>query len=248
MINGPSLIAMTAFFNAYAQADIFGKFIFWFLFILSITSWVVLIHKIKLASKLKKMSVGIVSFFDKNKEKLLHLNVNNKLYNLHPYINLYRIMKDQTLEVLNKNKYFSQNRGSDTVYLSQADIEMIGSRVETAILQETKTFEKNMFVLSTIVTLAPFLGLLGTVWGILVTFSELQTHTIGSGNSSVLAGLSMALATTVIGLVVAIPALIAYNYLKNASKNFHGDMEEFSHSLLAKIELQYRTVQDHCHE
>lgn len=55
-----------------------------------------------------------------------------------------------------------------------------------------------------------------------------------------LSGLSMALATTVIGLVVAIPAIVGYNYLKNAGREYRREMEDFSQLLLASIELQYR--------
>jgi len=100
--------------------------------------------------------------------------------------------------------------------------------------------EKNLFVLSTIVTLGPFLGLLGTVWGILLTFSELHSRGISSSNAAMLAGLSMALATTVIGLVVAIPAVIGYNYIKNAGREYLREMEDFSQVLLSTLELQYR--------
>jgi biopolymer transport protein TolQ len=55
-----------------------------------------------------------------------------------------------------------------------------------------------------------------------------------------LSGLSMALATTVLGLLVAIPALIGHGYLKNKERETRQDMETFSHTLLAAIELQYR--------
>jgi len=97
-------------------------------------------------------------------------------------------------------------------------------------------------MLSTIVTLAPFLGLLGTVWGIALTFSNLQTHSLTSGSSAILSGLSMALATTVLGLIVAIPALVADNFLKSSVKDFMGNIENFSHRLLSTVEIQYRKV------
>jgi biopolymer transport protein TolQ len=89
--------------------------------------------------------------------------------------------------------------------------------------------------------LAPFLGLLGTVWGILTTFSEMTTQS-GGGHQAILSGLSLALATTVLGLVDAIPALIGYNYLKNTIQEFETEMGEFAHLALASIELQYRKV------
>jgi biopolymer transport protein TolQ len=102
--------------------------------------------------------------------------------------------------------------------------------------------EKDLFILSTSVTLAPFLGLLGTVWGILVTFSELQAGSSAGSNTAIIGGLSTALSTTVLGLVIAIPALIAYNYLKNNLRMFTSDMEDFLHNLISTLELQYRKV------
>ena len=90
--------------------------------------------------------------------------------------------------------------------------------------------------------LAPFLGLLGTVWGMLVTFSGLKSHAVSMANAAVLSGLSTALATTVLGLLIAIPALIAYGYLRNAVLEINRDMENFSQVLLTTIEMQYRKV------
>src|SRR4029078_12125978 len=112
---------------------------------------------------------------------------------------------------------------------------------------QVKHLEKNLYILSTTVSLAPFLGLLGTVWGILTTFSEMQSKTAGSTHQMVLGGLSLALATTVLGLLDAIPALIGYNYLKNTIRDLEVDMEGFSTEILASVELQYRQVDIHIH-
>ena len=97
-------------------------------------------------------------------------------------------------------------------------------------------------MLSTIVTLAPFLGLLGTVWGILVAFNELQGGASLGSSTALLGGLSTALTTTVLGLLIAIPALIGYNYLKNAIRSYEKEMEDFGGYLTAQVELQYRQV------
>lgn len=64
----------------------------------------------------------------------------------------------------------------------------------------------------------------------------------GNTNQMFLGGLSLALATTVLGLVDAIPALVGYNYLKNTIREFRTDMETFSHEMLTTVELQYRKV------
>jgi biopolymer transport protein TolQ len=115
--------------------------------------------------------------------------------------------------------------------------------VTATISAQNKALEKNLFMLSTIVALAPFLGLLGTVWGILVMFSGLHDGGGIGSNTSILGGLSTALATTVLGLIIAIPALVAYNYLKNHLRNYATDMDDFLTNLISQIELQYRKVE-----
>ncbi|MGE3535379.1 MAG: MotA/TolQ/ExbB proton channel family protein, partial [Parachlamydiales bacterium] len=131
---------------------------------------------------------------------------------------------------------------SAQVYLSPTDLEILETHVLTTVSAQKKGLEKNLYILSTIVTLAPFLGLLGTVWGILVTFSELHSGGSVGSNMAVLGGISTALATTVLGLIIAIPALVSYNYLKSALGNYSSDMEDFLYRLLSAIELQYRKV------
>ncbi len=91
-------------------------------------------------------------------------------------------------------------------------------------------------------TLAPFLGLLGTVWGILITFSELQNHALSNANSTVMGGLAMALGTTVVGLIVAIPALLFYNYLKTSSNRFNSELEDCAQKLISSVELHYKKI------
>lgn len=76
---------------------------------------------------------------------------------------------------------------------------------------ELLSLEKGLPLLATITAISPFLGLLGTVWGILLIFSRLQWN-VGGGLEVIAPGISQALLTTVAGLLVAIPALFFYNY------------------------------------
>jgi biopolymer transport protein TolQ len=73
----------------------------------------------------------------------------------------------------------------------------------------------------------------------------MQSQAVGSSHQMVLSGLSLALATTVLGLIDAIPALIGYNYLKNGIRDFNTEMEEFANEILASVEMQYRKVDVH---
>ncbi len=97
-----------------------------------------------------------------------------------------------------------------------------------------KGLEKGIFLLPTVASLSPFLGLLGTVWGILLTFYELRHGVVAQGNTAVMGGLATALGTTVVGLIVAIPALISYNYLRAQIRSLSLDMDNFSERLLAR--------------
>lgn len=241
---------MGQFTTAYFQADFFGKCIFLGLFILSFMCWSLLIYKIYLLQKVRKRALKFFSFIQKQKDSLLNLKpepLKSKAYfeAPEPFLEIFSVLKDKTLEILEKNHFFlnQPDEPKTSVYLSQGDIGLIESHLVTSITNQRHKLDKNLFLLSMISTLAPFLGLLGTVWGILMTFSGLQMSGNISSNSMILSGLSTALATTVLGLVIAIPALIAYSYLKNAIKTFTYEMEDFSQLLLSTVELQYRKVE-----
>lgn len=222
--------------SAYFEADFFGKCIFFGLFSLSIICWVVLIYKTLQTKRTQKNSYAFKHVLEKKQDQLLNVSVETLPVN--PFAQIYLSLKQKILEVLKKNQFFAEEK--DAIYLTRGDLDLIESHVLTTISFQTKQLEKHLFILSTIVTLAPFLGLLGTVWGILITFSELQGGASATSNAAIIGGISTALVTTVLGLLIAIPALIAYNYLRNACKYLASDMEDFLYRMLSTIELQYR--------
>lgn len=242
-------IASNPFYDAYIESDFLGKLIFIGLFLLSVISWVILLHKTWQTYQARKQSIQFYQIFQLQRQNPLsldHDSLANSNYS-NPFKDLYGVLKRHTVEILNKNRLFS-HRGNESAkkqgisYLSPSDIDFVQAHLATNIAHQTKNLEKNLFILATVVSLAPFLGLLGTVWGILTTFSEMQTQTSGSTHQMVLGGLSLALATTVLGLVDAIPALVGYNYLKNTIRDFEIEMEGFSTEILACVEMQYRQV------
>ena len=238
--------SMQPFISAYNQSDMPGKLIIWALGALSIICWIILIYKTWQAKKVKTSSQKVLALIERNKEHLL--NLDTSLFSPfmhehlpHPFPQIYFTLKDKTIEILNKKLFFLKQTGNENeVYLTSNDIDNLEQYASTAVSNQYKLLEKNLFILSTIYTLAPFLGLLGTVWGILVTFSALNSGGAAASNAAILGGISTALSTTVLGLVIAIPALISYNYLKNDLKHFSSDMENFLYQLLSILELQYR--------
>lgn len=241
-------LASNPFFDAYIHSDFLGKLIFIGLIALSVITWILLIHKVWLTQRAKKFSTQFYEAFQLQKGNPLSLECEHSFQKKfpNPFRSLYLVLKKHTLDILNKNRRFGKHSGEGGKevgsYLSPTDIDFVEAHLMATVASQTKDLEKNLFILSTIVSLAPFLGLLGTVWGILTTFSEMQTQTAGSTHQMVLGGLSLALATTVLGLIDAIPALIGYNYLKNTIADFQTEMDGFSNEILASVEMQYRKV------
>ncbi len=122
--------------------------------------------------------------------------------------------------------------------ISPIEIEEIKNLLEIGAVKELRSLESSLVVLATTTTLSPFLGLLGTVWGILKAFLSMGLEG-SAGIETVAPGIAEALITTVTGLLVAIPALVAYNYFINHLKNFAQEMESFNSEFISFLKRHY---------
>ena len=251
MLNG------NPFFEAYSQADILGKLIFLGLYALSICSWSILLYKVWITYQAKKHAFRFHESFQLQKLNPLSLDCESirKKKTINPFLDLYQVLKKQCLEVLTKNRHFTKLQNNESVgttgfgqpsvpssYLSLNDIDYVSSHLSTQVAQQVKYLEKHLIYFIYHRQPCPFFGIIRHRLGDFTTFSELQAQNIGSTHQMVLGGLSLALATTVLGLLDAIPALIGYNYLKNNIRDFATEMEGFSNEILGAVELQYRKV------
>ena len=118
---------------------------------------------------------------------------------------------------------------------------MIENALYRVVSKETSKYEEKMTLLGTIISGAPFLGLLGTAWGVMDCFGSLGGQT--SVTLQQLApGVSGALLTTVAGLLVAIPSVFGYNFLSTKIKTMSTDVENFAGLLSDKIEIESMTT------
>jgi biopolymer transport protein ExbB len=114
-----------------------------------------------------------------------------------------------------------------------ADVEKLGLKLDEAILKETPALERGIMLLKVLSVVAPLLGLLGTVTGMIKTFQAITLF--GTGDPKLMAGgISEALVTTVLGLVTAIPLLLLHSVVSTRSKNLVQVLDEQSVGLVAE--------------
>jgi biopolymer transport protein TolQ len=122
----------------------------------------------------------------------------------------------------------------DWSFFLESQFTMAKERLESVFMGVVAPFDRGILILAMISSIAPFLGLLGTVWGIMNSFYEIGDQ--GSASLPVVApGIAAALITTIAGLAVAIPALFFYNYCNNKAEEVQDEVEEFKELLTVRI-------------
>jgi biopolymer transport protein ExbB len=124
------------------------------------------------------------------------------------------------------------------VALTEAErgTEAVGEAAASAMIRERLLLERNLAYLGTVGNNAPFVGLFGTVIGIIQAFNDLSLNSTG-GAATVMAGISEALVATAVGLLVAIPAVAAFNVFQRRIKTLMGDSDALVHAVLAGLSV-----------
>ena len=171
------------------------------------------------------------------KEKKLTENEKNKLYKSLRTGNreeILRLCKDKTDSVSKSVTKIVSNMDINFAELDNSHRQVIEGIISESILEQTTELEKGMSLLGTVVNAAPQLGLLGTVTGMITAFSAL-TRNSESTARIVASGISEALYTTAFGLIVAIPALVFYNYFNRQIDIIVAEMERAALQFLSRV-------------
>ena len=171
------------------------------------------------------------------KEKKLTENEKNKLYKSLRTGNreeILRLCKDKTDSVSKSVTKIVSNMDINFAELDNSHRQVIEGIISESILEQTTELEKGMSLLGTVVNAAPQLGLLGTVTGMITAFSALTRN--GESTARIVAsGISEALYTTAFGLIVAIPALVFYNYFNRRIDVIVAEMERAALQFLSRV-------------
>jgi len=203
--------------NLFIRADIIVKSVIVLLIACSIYSWAVIIEKFRLFKKINETTDEFETKFWNSKSAESFYN--NLPANIDDPMAL--VFKDAMQNLLKRKSRTDVNKRITTI-------------LETSIEKQISKISKGFTFLATVGSTAPFIGLFGTVWGIMNSFQSIAI----SRNTSlaiVAPGIAEALFATALGLLAAIPAVIAYNKFNNDTSNYSQKLENFSRRFLTII-------------
>ncbi len=219
--------------NLILEAGWVVKFVLALLILLSIVSWGIILLKIQVLRRARKNSDRFLEYFWNQRNMDVAFRTSEEL-GVCPVAFVFR----RGYTELNKVR---ESTSSKKIELSHTDIEGILENVERAlrrsVTSQLTSLERRVAFLATTGSSAPFIGLFGTVWGIMNSFLNIGAQ--GATNLAVVApGISEALIATAVGLFAAIPAVIGYNYCVSQIRVLHREMDNFSNDFLNVIKRQ----------
>jgi biopolymer transport protein TolQ len=215
--------------TVFLRCDLIDQTIILGLGVFSIIAWAVMIGKRSELGSLRRLNHA----FDqrlREERNLLDLPESLRSRRGIPYADLFA----EAAEAYARAAAIGREKGIDS---SRFRLEHAENALQRALGRQTLRYESSMIFLASIVSGAPFLGLLGTVWGVMEAFSSVALQQTAS-IQTLAPGVSGALLATIAGLVVAIPSVFGYNYLLARTRVMVTELENFASSLADRLELE----------
>lgn len=232
----------------------FERFIILILITMAVLSWVVMFLKSQLLTRIERQNTHFLREFSKltgdplaldrdvpeldamEEESLLASSLEDEA-SYHPST-LFPLYHVGAAEVKKRLAMRSPSVGSKAAGFSAETIGAIGSSIDAALVRQRQKLNRLMVLLTIAISGGPFLGLLGTVVGVMITFAAIAAS--GDVNvNSIAPGVAAALVATVAGLGVAIPALFGYNWLGSRIKNIDANTQVFADEFINRIAEYY---------
>ena len=206
--------------SLFFRADPIVKLVILGLFLSSVWSWAIIINKIKIIKKLNIVTKKFEEiFWSSNSLEDLYTKTESK--NDHAMISTFNKAMIEWLRI----------RGTK---LKDQMESRLNNTLNSSINNEMTKLEKNMIFLASLGSSAPFIGLFGTVWGIMNSFQAIGI-TKNTSLAVVAPGIAEALFATALGLVAAIPAVIAYNKISSVLDNYSVRLETFAQEFVSRV-------------
>jgi biopolymer transport protein TolQ len=249
------IFAASALEFAIKKATPEGKATMSALLILSLFSWTIIITKARQLGIARRWAKKFFAAYESSRDPLdvkrkgesfegapayaLYIRGADELeYHLKNYPVQVKARADQTSDLSLGHGNTEVFVRTSTTRISNASFEAVKVVMEEAAASEAMALEKGMIVLSTAVAGGPFIGLLGTVWGVMETFAGIASA--GSASLTAMApGVAGALICTVIGLLVAIPAMFSYNFMVTTIRGITQELDGFSSRFANQMEHRY---------
>ena len=225
----PPIFGIVNVIEVFIRCDPVGQVITGGLAVASLVAWTVMFGKHFELKRLRELNHAFERGL-KGERSLLNLPEGFRNQRSIPYADLFA----DAVESYWRAAAIGKEKGDDSI---RARLEHAENALQRALARQTLRYESSMIFLASIVSGAPFLGLLGTVWGVMTAFSEVAVQQTAS-ISQLAPGVTAALLTTIAGLVVAIPSVFGYNFLLASTRRLITEMENFASTLADQIELE----------
>jgi len=216
------------------ESGLFAQAVLLILVFFSIFSWAIIIHKSRVFGKVDSQTKKFLKTFRKRK-RLSEVYLACLSYNRTPLSKMLEVGYKELEEVF-KEEVPTEGR----LNIDHERLEDIRATMDRVGTEELETLGRRVTFLATTGNTSPFLGLLGTVWGVMDSFASIGVR--GSASLAVVApGIAQALIATIFGLIVAIPAVIGYNHFGNKLKATAVQVDSFSSEFISAVkkELHY---------
>ena len=231
-LSSPLALFSGGIWDILAQTSFFNVIILLILVVMSLVSWGIIVNKYRLFREVNNQTAKFSGSFAKSRQIADLLN-QAKTLRLTPLAAIY-IAGIKEADAVNDAKNHPGTAPENRRRLEENDFNTISLMLDKTVAEEMGKLERYVVFLATTANSAPFLGLLGTVVGVMNSFWSIGER--GSASLTVVApGIAQALLATIVGLAAAIPAVIGYNWANNKLKFIADRSGSFSLELLARL-------------
>jgi len=247
-----NVVMAASLLSTFGKADTQGQVIVCILCLGSALTWTIMLTKWQELRRCQKTAGAFLAQFRRDRDPL-HLFINNTQIPDCPLFNIYRMGAEEVSTRFGNGEpkqvtggYKSFSAGPALLEVEPVtergcvNLDTLRGALGRAIDAEILKLENNVSWLSTAVQGGPFLGLLGSAWGVMSVFASIgEQGTVRLG--AVAPGISAALLATVVGLLVAVPSLFAYNWIAARIRHQTMEMENFADEFVSAVEHNYVT-------